>query len=156
MSDDVEIVTVHLVGVPLDVHARSTEHTDELMREFTYLHSQADDPDAAEVPARLVRLIDELNARFGGFTAGTQSELDDAAARGDKSVDLTYRVPPDVKDACIRLDELLDEADRYCERGEHLLTLASSPEAVAYRKWFLSEFVAQTEGAAPRPWQPQS
>lgn len=150
MVDD--LVTIRLVELPVAVHAKSSEHSDELMREFTYIRAQSSDPDAATVPAKLLDLVDEVTGRFAGFTAGSQAELDDAVATGKESIDLEYRVPPDVADACIRLGELLDAADQYCREGEVLLTLATPDDLVAYRRWFLDEFVRQAGGESPRPW----
>ena len=153
MADTAEsLVTVRLVGLPLDVHARSQEHSDELMREFTYIRAQSADPDAPTVPAKLLDLVDEVTLRFAGFTAGSQAELDAALAAGEPSIDLEYRVPPDVAGACIRLGELLAAADDYCREGEVLLTLATPDELVRYRNWFLEEFVRQAAGDAPTPW----
>ena len=47
---------------------------------------------------------------------------------------------------------MLDEADEYCRRGDHLLTLATPPEELRFRRWFISEFVDQVNGAPPTPW----
>ncbi|MEA3075844.1 MAG: hypothetical protein QOF60_752 [Actinomycetota bacterium] len=151
MADDLRRVV--LVGLPVDIHAKAGEHSDELMREFTYLRAQADDPDAADVPARLLALVDDLQGRYGAFTAGSQLELDQAVADGRPTIDLEYNVPADVVEACRHLEELLDQADEYCMAGDHLLTMASPPDLVAYRRWFLGEFVRQVrDGGAPNPW----
>jgi hypothetical protein len=151
VADD-GLVTIRLVGLPIREHSLTSEHSDELMREFTYIRAQSADPDASTVPAKLLDVVDELTGRFSGFTAGSQAELDAAVAAGKESIDLEYRVPREVGAACIHLGELLDAADEYCREGEVLLTLATPPDAVAYRKWFLEEFVRQADGAAPRPW----
>jgi hypothetical protein len=150
--DENGLVTVRLVGLPVKVHVQSSEHGDELMREFTYLRAQSADQDAPSVPARLLDLVDELTGQFSGFTAGTQAELDEAAASGADTIDLEYRVPVSVGPACVHLADLLEEADRYCQEGEHLLTLATPDELVRYRQWFLDEFVRQAAGEQPRPW----
>jgi hypothetical protein len=148
-----ELQRVVLLGLPVDVHVRASEHSDELMREFTYLRAQAGDPDRADVPSRLLAVIGELQGRYSGFTAGSQAELEAAIADGRPTIDLEYNVPADVVAACEHLGDLLDEADRYCLAGDHLLTLASPPEAIAYRQWFLGEFVRQAgSGEEPRPW----
>jgi hypothetical protein len=152
MAEGEGLVTIRLVGLPIREHALTSEHTDELMREFTYLRAQSADPDASTVPTKLLDLVDELTGRFSGFTAGSQAELDAAVAAGAESIDLEYRVPREVGAACIHLGELLDAADEFCREGEVLLTLATPPDAVAYRRWFLEEFVRQADGAAPRPW----
>ena len=151
MADD-GLVTIRLVGLPIDVHARSSEHSDELMREFTYIRAQSADPDASTVPVKLLALVDELTGQYSGFTAGSQAELDEAIAARRESIDLEYRVPAGVAEACIHLGELLDAADEYCREGEVLLTLATPEELVAYRRWFLEEFVRQAGGESPRPW----
>ena len=140
---------VRLLGFPLDVHQRATEHHEELMREFRLL--TLDTPSAADVPKRLVDLIAELTQAYGGVSQVADAERDAALARGDATVDLTYTVPAGAAEACRRLDVMLDEADEFC-RGDRLLTLATPPESLAFRKWYLGEFVAQLDGAAPTPW----
>jgi hypothetical protein len=153
VADADGLVTVHIVALPVPIHVRTSEHTDELMREFTYLRAQSDDPTAPTVPSRLLDLVDELGGRYSGFTAGTQAELDAAIAEGRATVDLEYRVPADVAAACEHLLDLLDAADAFCRDGAHLLTLASPDDVVAYRRWFLDEFVHQVNGEPPRPWK---
>ena len=140
---------VRLLGFPLDVHLLAVEHHEELMREFRLM--SLDPPRAGDVPHRLVELIAELTAVYGGVTGATDAERDAARARGETTIDLTYRVPPDVGAACRRLDAMLDEADEFC-RADHLLTLAAPPEIAAMRKWYLTEFANQLDGAAPVPW----
>ena len=146
------LVTIRLLELPVRIHAKASEHTDELMREFTYIRAQSEDPEGTTVPAKLLDLVDELTGRFSGFTAGSEAELDAAVTDGTTSIDLEYVVPPDVAAACIHLGELLDDADEYCRDGDVLLTLATPDDLVAYRRWFLDEFVRQASGEPPRPW----
>jgi hypothetical protein len=94
----------------------------------------------------------DLEGRFGAFTSEPTAALAEAMARGDETVDLVYRVPSGVREAALELDALLDEADAFCLSGEHLLTLATPPEPLRFRRWFLTEFVAQIDGAAPTAW----
>jgi hypothetical protein len=155
MADDnpqVGLITVRFPRLPVRVHARTSEHSDELMREFTYIRAQSADPAAATVPTKLLDLVEELSGRYSGFTAGSQAELDAAMASGQETIDLEYTVPADVSAACIHLNELLDAADEYCREGDVLLTLATPDDLVAYRRWFLEEFVRQAAGEEPRPW----
>ena len=147
-SDD-GIVEIVLRGLPVEVHRRTSEHSDELQREFALLRASADT--GSDVPARLLALIDEVGSRYRGFTENTQQELLDAMDRRQETVDLVYRIPAHVRGATIHLGELLDEADEFCRAGD-LLTLATPPEALAYRRWFLNEFVRQIDGEAPMPW----
>ena len=144
-----ELGEVRLLGFPLAVHRRSQEHYEELMREFQLLALATT---AADVPHRLVRLVEELTTAFAAFTDAPHAVREAARERGDESVDLVYRVPAGVADAAARLDVMLDEADRYCREGDRLLTMAAPADAVALRHWQLSEFSAQVAGAQPTPW----
>lgn len=117
------------------------------MREFALIWQDGSD----HVPARLLALTEELRARFGAFTAGPSSALQDAADRGVATIDLTHDVPAQVADAAIQLERLLDEADAFCRAGD-LLTLATEPEGLAFRRWFLEEFARQIDGLPARPW----
>lgn len=148
MSDAAqEQYVVRLLGFPLDVHARATEHHEELMREFQLL---ALDPDR-DVPRRLAALVDELVTSYGSFGISAAAERDAARARGETTVDLTYHVPSGIGDACLRLDRMLDEADDFC-RTDRLLTLAADPDITAFRRWSLRQFAEQIDGAEPTPW----
>lgn len=144
MSD---LVEVRLLELPVAGHQFASQHIDELLREFSYL-------DAGElaVPARLLGLRHDLQARFGAFTAGPGNEIGAAVERGLSSIDLTYRIPPEVGGLARQAVDLLEEADEYCRQGDHLLTLAAPPAAVKYRRWFFGEFTRQCAGEAPIPW----
>jgi hypothetical protein len=153
MSDstgDEDLVDVHLVGLPMALYVRTRDHGADLMREFELL--QLSDHAVHDVPGRLVSLAAELTEQFGAFTAAADAALFDAEARGAREIDLVYRVPPSAAEGARRLGALLDEADDYCRAGNELLTLAATPEMVAFRHWFLGEFVAQAAGCPPTPW----
>lgn len=150
------LVTIRIVDVPIAVYLLASEHGDELMREFALIatgtgHAGADTGHEAEVPVRLTALVEELRARFAGFTFRPQSEMAEAAARGEPSIEVVYVIPPEAARAAADLGVLLDEADEFCRSGD-LLTLAAPPEALAFRRWFLDEFVRQVAGAPPTPW----
>ncbi len=66
--------------------------------------------------------------------------------------DLVFRVPPQAAEAATNLDAMLDEANTYCGAGTHLLTLATPPDLVRFRKWYLGEFVGQLAGRPPIAW----
>lgn len=145
------LVEIRILAMPLNLYRRASQHQDELRREFALISAR--EPEAGHtLPVRLLRLVEELNERFGAFTAPVQAELAEAMERGDESVDLVYRLPAEVGPACIHFGALLDEADAYCREGDTLLTLATPPDAQALRRWFLGQFPAQIAGAAPTPW----
>jgi hypothetical protein len=144
------LVEVQLLRLPLDVWQRTQEHVDDLLREFT-LVSQ-DEEARATVPGRLLALIEELSAGYGQFSTEQRLTMDAAVAGGQLEIDLRYQVPPAAGGAAQRLGDMLEEADEYCRRGDHLLTLATPPEEQAFRRWFISEFVGQVGGRQPTPW----
>jgi len=136
--------------IPLAVQVRSTQHFDELMREFALISMDTDrarptDGIARRVPERLLALVEELTTSFSAFTAAVTAERDEAVARGDSEIDLTYHLPATAVAACRELEDILTEVDDYCRSGQHLITLATPPESLAYRQWYLGEFVAQIE-----------
>ena len=140
---------VRLMAFPLRIHRDATEHHEELMREFQLL--ALDPSPRADVPVRLVRLVQELTTTYSSVNSAPDADREAALARGDESIDLVYLVPPEAAAACAELDRMLDEADEFC-RSEQLLTLAPAPEQVAFRKWYLGEFRSQLSGGEPRPW----
>ncbi len=146
------LVTIRIVGLPVPVQLQASEHADELMREFALIAaSEADGGGPADIPARLTAVVAELRGRFSGFTLRPEAELADAAARGVDIIDLEYQLPAAAVEAAADLGALLDEADEFCRAGD-LLTLATPPAALAYRRWFLSEFARQAVGKAPTAW----
>jgi anti-anti-sigma factor len=144
-----ELVEVRLLGLPVAIHDEVDQHMQALNREFELIRRR--DQDTSILPHRLQSLIDDLDGRFGGFGEEPSQALAAAVARGDKSIDLTYRLPARVGEAAQLLGELLDEADTYCRAGEHLLTLVTPPDCLRYRHWFLREFERQAQGLEPRP-----
>jgi anti-sigma regulatory factor (Ser/Thr protein kinase) len=148
----VELARFSVVGLPLGVLSRTSEHYDGLFREFRLVADLERGRPEASVPTRLTQLIDDLGTRFSGFT-GVQEELvSQATAQGLATIDLEYRLPADAVPAIARLDVLLDEADTYCAAGTELLTPAPSDETVAFRKWLLGQFLLQASGGAPVAW----
>jgi anti-anti-sigma factor len=141
---------VLLQRVPVDLHNRTAEHSDALQREFELI--QRASPEERSTPHRLVELIGQLHAQFGTFGEAARLQIADASARGLESTDLTYHLPVEAGDAARRLGDQLDEADDYCSAGEHLLTLVTPADALAYRRWFLDEVSRQLDGEEPMPW----
>jgi hypothetical protein len=146
------LVEVRLLNLSVDAYQRSSEHHDELVREFALINeARRTDSGAEDLPGRLLALVDDLTARFAGFSSEPRAALQAALDRGEKHIDLVYSVPPAAGPAAAEFDRLLDEADEFCRAGD-LLTLATPPDTAAFRRWFLGEFVAQAAGAPPTPW----
>lgn len=149
-----EPVDVTIVGLPLAIYSLAQQHGEELIREFELvaLSMEGDPKRREEVPRRLVDLIEELQATYGGAAEDAETRITAAMEAGEETVDVVVRVPRDAAAAVRRLDELLDEADAYCAAGTHLMTLAAPPESVRFRKWYLGEFVRQLDGEPPTAW----
>jgi hypothetical protein len=146
-----ELHEVRLLRFPLALWQRTQEHVDELLREFALI-AQGEAAHPESVPHRLMELIAELTVAYGGIGAATERERDEAIDRGESEVDLVYRVPTAVTGAVRQLGDMLDEADEYCRQGQHLLTLQAPADQLAFRRWFLSEFLTQLAGAEPVTW----
>ena len=148
-SDEPAETEVLFKRFPLRVAARSTEHHQDLFREFALLAGAGvDAPDT--VPGRLLALIEQLGRRYQPQTAH-EEERERALARGEVEADLSIRVPVSAGEAARDLGRMLDEADEFCRSGS-LLTLAAPAESVDFRRWYLGEIVGQVAGRAPVPW----
>ncbi len=144
------LVTVRILRLPLALHRRASEHSDALQRELALI--DVGGAEQASVPTRLLALVSDVRGRYSGFTAKTQLALEAARERGEEAVDLVYELPPSAALACAELDALLDEAEGYCAARDHLITTSGATDTVEYRRWFLGQFVAQIDGAAPVTW----
>ncbi|HWG75042.1 MAG TPA: hypothetical protein VG184_13410 [Acidimicrobiales bacterium] len=150
---DPDLVEISLLDLPVALWAASQEHANELIREFTLIAASQSEEDHQRVPRQLTQLIEALNREYGMTSGEQEAQLAAAAAAGVESIPaLRFRVPPGVSEAAVALGAMLDEADAYCKAGRHLLTLATPPEQVRFRNWYLDEFVRQVDGQPPRPW----
>jgi hypothetical protein len=162
-SDETDLRTVRLLGMPIALFLQAREHHDELIREFTLMairtnaqrdtanrHATAQEPGSA-LPPRLRELVDILGRRFGASTSRADMERDAAIERGDETVDLTYHVPASLVADLQMLTQLMDDADDFC-RMEKLLTLPRDPNMVAFGHWYNGEFLRQIDGLSPAPW----
>ena len=146
---------VVLLQLPVQVWAASQEHHDELLREFALMTAGLEDREgeAAPVPVRLLRLVEQLTASFAGSSDEQEARLFAAAARGDEVMDvLEFALPEAAGPACVQLEQLLDEADAYCRSGQHLLTLSTPDELRVFRSWYLGQVREQLAGVPAEPW----
>lgn len=153
-EEEGDLHEVHLLEVPVGLWSKAQEQTDGLLREFALA---ADLADAAaldrHLPTRLTALIEALNTQFAGVSTEQEQQLFAAAKAGRPVIeDLAYRVPSAAARASQALGDMLDEADVFCREGTHLLTLAADADVVAFRWWYLRQFIDQVAGAEPVPW----
>lgn len=150
-----DLLEVQLLQLPVPLWAAAQEHHDELLREFTLMSVATGDDDAGsthEVPARLVALMDRITRQYAGASDVQRAELFAAAAAGRPELDLVYHVPAAMSAVATELGHMLDLADAFCREGQHLLTLATTADLLAYRTWHLGQFVDQCAGGAPVSW----
>jgi hypothetical protein len=148
-----DLITVEIVGLPVDVQLQAQQQNDELTRELVLVAEQLrQEGDSAALPVRFVELVGTLSTRYSMFTAEQEKQLRTAIETGAERLDMTYRVPRSAAVAAAHLGDILDEADEYCRRGELLLTLATPAKLVTYRRWFLDQFVSQAAGGPPVSW----
>ena len=146
-----DLVTVRVQGFPLQVHARAQRQAQEMRREFQLVLGQ-EQLHPGSVPARLLDLSAVLSERYSGFTEAQEREIEDGIDAGQEILDeLVFRVPAEVAGAVEQLRAVLDEADEFC-RSDQMLALATPPDLVRYRDWYLDEFSRQLAGEPPRPW----
>jgi hypothetical protein len=126
------------------LHIRSRDHYEAVRREAQLL---ALAPEAA--PARLEELVERLSRQF------PPSPVDEVADRAylarEPAFVVRYALPdelvPAALDACDRIQELLDEFDRWAD-AEGVRLLEAPDDVRAYRKAYLDQVRAQLQSAA--------
>jgi hypothetical protein len=147
-----ELRTIVLRQLPVPLWLAHQQHLEELLREFTLISTGRDQDHEQHTPSRLVALVETLRERYGAGSEERAARLFAAAEQDIPELDLEMELPTAAADAVGPLVDLLDEADDYCRRGQHLLTLATPPQLVLFRRWYLTEVAEQLRGAAPTPW----
>lgn len=151
MTEADGLLTVRILGFPLQVHGRAQQQAQEMRRGFQLVLGQ-EQLHPGSVPARLLDLSAVLSARYAGFTESQEREIEDGIEDGRELLDeLVFRVPADVADAVEQLRAVLDEADEFCRSGQ-MLSMATPPDLVRYRNWYLDQFSSQAAGRPPQPW----
>lgn len=145
-----DLVPVHLLQLPVPLAVRVRQHFEGLTREFMLMAAAGEHH---PVPARLMQLVEALTGEYAGLNTAADQRFEDAVAAGALVIDdQELTLPRQAGPAAQALGDMIDEADEYCRGGQHLLTLATPPDCVAYRHWYLSEVVGQLDGRSPVAW----
>lgn len=145
------LTEVHLLELPVPLAAKSQEHFREMLREFSLIEDEG--ARSADVPARLMQLIDVLTRQFAGLNSEAEDRLEGAIAAGrDVIDDHVLLLPSAAAPASQALGDMIDQADAFCRTGKHLLTLETPDECVAYRRWYLGNIVDQVGGGPAVSW----
>lgn len=149
MADGDATRTVLLLDFPLRLMDRARQHRDALLREFAFLvHGR----ETSGVPARLLEIAAESDARYAGLNPESEDLCDEALARGDEYIDLELHVPDHFRQHIIDTVPVLLEVDEFCRSGQ-MLTLVPPDDLREFWVWYLLEFVRQIEGQPPIAWQ---
>jgi anti-sigma regulatory factor (Ser/Thr protein kinase) len=141
---------IALLEAPVQEMIRTAAHYDAVYREFRLI-LELDPTRRQAIAGRLLGLIDELGTTFVGFGRSAEETWGAAVREGWEAVNIRFRLPPQSAFFLEHYDELLDEADSYCQRAE-LLTIAPTDEALAVRRWAFGQVVRQCRGQTPTPW----
>ena len=141
---------IALLGAPVQEMIRTGAHYDALYREFRLI-LELDLSRRQAVPGRLLSLIDQLGTTFLGYGRTAVGEWETAVSENRANVDVHFRFPATFGPAVEWYNQLLDEADDYCQRAE-LLTIAPTDEALAVRRWAFGQVARQCHGEPPTPW----
>jgi anti-sigma regulatory factor (Ser/Thr protein kinase) len=139
---------VRFLGVPVGAYLELQQHNDALFRELELIGVELGSGDAAPMPERLVRLVEEFRARFPGVPDGYRNPVAAADARGAATVDLEVRLAPALVPAARAYVDLLERADELCRSGA-MLTQPPSEAVRSLRRWFIDELTAQLLDHAP-------
>jgi anti-sigma regulatory factor (Ser/Thr protein kinase) len=142
-------VRVLLAGCPVRLSLRQDEHLDELIRELQLVGADRASARSHALARELQDLLSgPAHARHLGRRTAQQ-----AAAEGRETVDVVMAMPREFCADVEKLDRAVKTADVHCEEMR-LLTLASSDDLRALRRWMTEELVGQArDGAAPVPWE---
>jgi hypothetical protein len=144
-----ELQTVAIRGFPVAVFLEARRHSEALLRELAFIVDGGGDN--AELPRRLLDVVERVRARAAGMNTGAERAIEEAVVRKDASIDFDMLVPARLARGAPEFEVLLDEIDEYCRTGD-LLTLATSPDVREFRRWYLHELTYQIEGGRPTPW----
>lgn len=148
-SDEDLLFDVALVGIPVELWQQATADHDEMYREFRLM--TAHDVTAVNGTANAVsNAIVDLQQR-GIYGKSVEDHLHAALRRGEKKADLSISVSRSTRDFVAQFVELLRIADEYCRNGE-LLMRDMPAQSIAFREWYLGEFVRQIDGEPPTSW----
>lgn len=142
------LVRVALDDVPVSIATGLRRHYHDLRREVRLLSLAHED----DYP--LAKNLTDIFAQFDhAFPAEATHQIESAAATHRPTVDIRAQVDRAATPLFEQMLALLDLADEFC-RAQRLLSLARTPEQVAFQRWYLTEFIRQAQGERPLPWRP--
>ncbi|MFN8193089.1 MAG: ATP-binding protein [Nocardioidaceae bacterium] len=137
---------VRLRSVPVATAVGLRRHYHDLRREVRLLSL------AHEEDYPLARNLTDVFSRFDrAFPREATHVVEKASTEGNDALDFDVIVDAQQTGTFEQMLSLLDLADEFC-RAQRLLSLERSPEQVAFQRWYLGEFIRQSQGEHPLPW----
>jgi hypothetical protein len=137
---------------PVELGRAAAEHVEEWVREFSLIAiGRAAGTTTDDVPDRLIGMVRMLTGRYADELSESERLQEEAAARGEPEVDLSYPVLPEAREVVLSWQQMLAAVDSFCA-SQDLLTLQRPPEMVALNDWVGEEFLRQLDGHPPRSW----
>ena len=145
--DPADLLTIRLLGLPVELFAHVRRHFNELGRELRLLALT----DADRYPLAVAFSDTFLQVEYERRQVEGLDVLDRAIREGTPTVDLLYRTPPTAPATMQRLHGLLREVyDRLV--GQVLLSTRPPDTVIALQDWYLGEFRRQGAGEQPTRW----
>lgn len=146
---------VVLGDVPTDLLLAAKSHVDSVVREFTLAAAGARAGLTSQIPPHLASVLGAVVERFGEARVSIKHQALQAARHELPRTRLVLDLPASAADAAEEYLQALDEVDAYC-RAKRLLTLETPPQHRVFRRWYISELVAQLRAASAGTPAPQT
>ena len=145
--DPSELLTIQLLGMPVELFAHLRRHFNELGRELRLLAIT----DGDRYPLAVDFAETYLQVEFERRQVVGLEVLDRAITDRASAVDLTYLVPPSAPATMQRLSRHLREVyDRLS--GSVLLSVRPPDDLIDLQQWYFGEFNGQANGEEPTRW----
>ncbi|HEX2064786.1 MAG TPA: hypothetical protein VHE80_10240 [Acidimicrobiales bacterium] len=141
---------VRLAGVPTDLFVTLQMHIDELLRELEIIE-MGEAAGSSAIEPRLRHIMRDLLDLYVEERQAVRAQAEQAAALGSQRVDMEVALPEEAVAHGEELLRLFEQADELSRQGL-LLTVPSTDDLAAFRRWILAEVSAQIRTkASPTP-----
>jgi hypothetical protein len=136
-SDEREYPVV-LSQVPTELLLAAESHVDNVIRELTLAQGRP----STGLPVTLPDLLGAVTSTFARVRTELKEQAAAAAQRGDRTIEISLRLPGSVIEAGSRYLDALDAVDSYAREGR-ILTLESPPLHRLFRGWYVTSLMEQ-------------
>lgn len=144
---------VVLSQVPTELLLATEAHVDNVVRELTLAKAGS----VSALPVPLPDLLGAVTSAFNRVRAELKEQGATAAARGDRTFEVSLLLPGSLIETGARYLDALDAVDSYAREGR-ILTLESAPLHRLFRRWYVASLMEQLRAGVvgrttrPTPW----